>query len=273
MKDKLKFVKITKENIDLATEFQMSIFSSECGYKHFLISLGSQYEYFSYYLVYLESTLIGITGIYSFEPVEETNSLWLGWFGIEEKHRRLGYGKEVLLKTFDMVKDYAKKDSNIKYFRLYTSSTQNPIACNLYREIMDIEEEYNCPNDYNYEGTCLIFSKVIDSKYPMEKWNNRFLNLNRIIEQEIVGDLEYKKKKKERWTYKSEYRAVRGFVSKTHMCQSHKNSRQWDKKSTSECLCNFDWWTWRELNPRPYILQKPFYIISLFFEIDFVCNP
>ena len=64
--------------------------------------------------------------------------------------------------------------------------------------IMDIEEEYNCPNDYNYEGTCLIFSKVIDSKYPMEKWNNRFLNLNRIIEQEIVGDLEYKKKKKER---------------------------------------------------------------------------
>lgn len=196
MKDKLKFVKITKENIDLATEFQMSIFSSECGYKHFLISLGSQYEYFSYYLVYLESTLIGITGIYSFEPVEETNSLWLGWFGIEEKHRRLGYGKEVLLKTFDMVKYYAKKDSNIKYFRLYTSSTQNPIACNLYREIMDIEEEYNCPNDYNYEGTCLIFSKVIDSKYPMEKWNNRFLNLNRIIEQEIVGDLEYKKKKK-----------------------------------------------------------------------------
>ncbi len=187
MKEKLKFVKITRENIDFATEFQMSLFEGECGYEHFLYTIDSNNKYLSYYLVYLNNELVGITGIYSFEQLEETNSLWLGWFGLDPKYRGRGLGKQMLLDTLDIVKEYAKNDDRIKYFRLYTSTRNNPIACKLYREVMDIEEKYDYPGDFDYDGSCLIFTKILDPNDQNKKWNNRFLNLNRIVEQEIEG--------------------------------------------------------------------------------------
>ena len=52
---------------------------------------------------------------------------------------------------------------------------------------MDIEEKYDYPGDFDYDGTCLIFTKILDPNDQNKKWNNRFLNLNRIVEQEIEG--------------------------------------------------------------------------------------
>lgn len=186
MKKKFKLVKINKDNINMATEFQLSIFPEECGYGSYMLSIKLDNDYFSYYLAYDNENLIGITGIYSFDNIEETKSLWLGWFGISPMYRRKGYGKALLEQTIDMVKEYAKNDTRIKYFRLYTSSRDNPIACQMYREVMDIEEKYECDGDFNYDGTCLIFTKCLynDGENPL--WNNKSLNLSGITELENI---------------------------------------------------------------------------------------
>lgn len=184
----LKFVKITKENIILATKFQMSIFPTECGYEHFLYTINSGKDYLGYYLVYNGETLIGITGIYSFENIEDANSLWLGWFGVAEEYRNKGFGTSILLKTIDMAKSFSLKYPAVKYFRLYTSTRENPLAIKLYRKHMDIEEKYLNEKDFTYDGTCVIFTKVLNSDSPLKKWNNEFLNLTKIIEDEEKGN-------------------------------------------------------------------------------------
>lgn len=186
MEKTFKLVKITKENVILATEFQSSIFQEECGYGSFMYSIKKDSDYFLYYLAYDNENLIGITGIYSFEKVEETNSLWLGWFGVSPIYRGKGYGKALLKQTIDMVKGYAKKDPRIKYFRLYTSSRDNPVACEMYRKVMDFEEKYECDGDFNYDGTCLIFTKCICKDCENPLWNDRFLNLSSITEMENI---------------------------------------------------------------------------------------
>ena len=186
MGKKFKLVKINKDNVKLATGFQLSIFPEECGYGCYMLSIKLDTNYFSYYLAYDNEKLIGITGIYSFEKIKETNSLWLGWFGISPAFRGKGYGKALLEQTIDLVKNYAKKDKRIKYFRLYTSSRDNPTACKMYREVMDFEEKYDFHGDFNYDGTCLIFTKCLYNDGERLLWNNRFLNLSGITELEKV---------------------------------------------------------------------------------------
>lgn len=186
MEKKFKLVKINKDNVDLETDFQLSIFPEECGYGCYLLSIKLNTDYFSYYLAYDNKKLIGITGIYSFEKVQETNSLWLGWFGISPIYRGKGYGKALLEQTINLVKKYAKKDERIKYFRLYTSSRDNPIACRMYREVMDFEEKYEFHGDFNYDGTCLIFTKCLCEIDESPLWNNRYLNLSGITEMEKI---------------------------------------------------------------------------------------
>ena len=180
-----KYVKITKENIDYATSIQMQIFPDECAYYNYLDVINKGLEWQNYYLVYDEDNIIGITGLYCFENIDETNSVWLGWFGVLEKYRRHGYGKKILLDTIEMAKDFSKKYP-IKYFRLYTSVRDNEVAQILYNEVMDIKEEYNNPLDFNYDNTCVIYSKSLVNG-NVKRWNNKFLNLNEIVKREKEG--------------------------------------------------------------------------------------
>jgi len=193
---RLKFKKITMKNIDFATQLQLSIFPGECGYFHFLYAINSQLPYLSYYLVYKGKKLIGITGLYSFEDVKDTNSLWLGWFGIKEEYRNKGLGTQTLLQTIKLARKFSKKYPEIKYVRLYTSTRDNPLAISLYRKHMDLEEQYTNKDDFTYDGTCLIFTKKLNDKTPLIKWNNQFLNLIKIIEDEEKGNKAIIKKNK-----------------------------------------------------------------------------
>ena len=186
----LKFIKITKDNIDYATSIQMKIFPGECAYYNYLDIINKNLEWQNYYLVYEENKVIGITGLYCFENINETNSIWLGWFGVLEEYRRKGYGKEILIETINISKEFSKKYP-IKYLRLYTSTRDNKIAQILYEEIMDIKEEYNNPNDFNYDNTCLIYSKSLTDE-KLKLWNNKFLNLNEIIKKEKEGQEKFK---------------------------------------------------------------------------------
>ena len=44
---------------------------------------------------------------------------------------------------------------------------------------MDYKEKYNCPNDSNYDGTCLIWTKSLYGD-PIIPWNNKCINLKEI---------------------------------------------------------------------------------------------
>lgn len=52
----------------------------------------------------------------------------------------------------------------IQYFRLYTDIKENKEALPLYDKYMDIKEIYNNPDDVNYDGNCIIYSKSLTQK-------------------------------------------------------------------------------------------------------------
>ena len=76
----LHYIKITDKNINLATQIQMQIFPDECAYQNYQDIINKNLEYQNYYLVYDDDIIIGITGLYSFEDIAITNTIWLGWF-------------------------------------------------------------------------------------------------------------------------------------------------------------------------------------------------
>ncbi len=178
----LKYEEVTLQNLILATEIQMKIFPKESAYlfyKH-IIERNNPYE--KSYIVYDSNKIIGVTGFYCNEDLNETHSLWLNWYGILEEYRKQGYGKQVLIDTFAMARTLARKYP-IKYIRLYTTTVDNKVSNILYDEIMDIKETYHNDNDSNYNNTCLIYSKSLFTE-PVPYWNNSFLNIRKMVEEE-----------------------------------------------------------------------------------------
>lgn len=182
----LKYVPVTNNNLTLASKIQFEIFPNESAIEHFLYTINNEIEYNKYFLVYNDNIIIGITGIYSNENIDETNSLWLGWFGVLERYRSKGYGKKILCDTIDMATKLSKKYP-IKFFRLYTSERDDKLAICLYNKIMDTKEYYNNKEDINYDNTCLIYTKSLNNN-EIELWNNKFLNLREIINEQEKGN-------------------------------------------------------------------------------------
>ena len=172
---------MTEENIYDMVKTQMEIFRSECGYFQYNYALNCGKDYWKYWIVYDEDDIVAITGLYSDFDITETNSIWLGWFGVRPKYRRKKIGTEVLNYTINEAYKLAKKYP-IKYFRLYTSIDENATAQLLYKKIMDFYEEYNCPNDSN-NNTCRIWTKVLFNDKKV-KWNNKYLGLKDIEKKE-----------------------------------------------------------------------------------------
>lgn len=190
----LNYVEITNDNIQYATTIQMKVFPDECAYQHYKDTIKKNVEYQKYYLVYKKDKVVGITGLYSFEDISVTNSIWLGWFGVLEEYRNKGIGKQILLDTIQKAKELSKKYP-IKFFRLYTSERDNEIAQILYEKVMDIKEYYNNSNDFNYDNTCVIYSKSL-SNDKVKYWNNEFLNLKEIVKNEEEGICKFIKLKR-----------------------------------------------------------------------------
>lgn len=112
----LIYKEITNDNLLLATKIQMQIFPEESAYEHYkwLIELNCEYQ--KYYLVYDQNEIVGITGIYSNESIEETNSLWLGWYGVLEENDptsayEKGYFQHLITFNKFLAKDYLKTHS------------------------------------------------------------------------------------------------------------------------------------------------------------------
>lgn len=181
----LKYVPMTKDNIEDMVRTQMEIFPSECGYFQYNYALNCGKDYWKYWLVYdEEDNIVAITGLYSDFDIEETNSIWLGWFGVRPEYRRKKIGTEVLSYTIKEAYELAKKYP-IKYMRLYTSIDENKTAQLLYQEMMDFKEQYLCPNDKNYNNSCYIWTKIMFDDEPV-KWKSRCIHLKEIEEQEKI---------------------------------------------------------------------------------------
>ena len=103
-KDKINFIKIEQDNLDLACEVQNKIFPEEDAMQNFIeqINKDPYRKEMDYYIVYIENTPIGVTGIYSYNEYPE--NAWLGWFGILKEYRNNGYGGIVLDKTIELAK-------------------------------------------------------------------------------------------------------------------------------------------------------------------------
>lgn len=183
--DDINFVRITKENLELACKIQNSIFPKENARQNFIEQINNDpyRKELDYYIVYLKNQPIGVTGVYSYN--EYPNTAWLGWFGILDEYRNKGYGKITLDKTIAL----AKKKGYTE-FRLYTDEFATS-AHKLYESRGLKKELYDNPNDKDeyFIADIYIYSISLNGN-PIEDWNNKTLGLKEQGEKENLYNKE-----------------------------------------------------------------------------------
>lgn len=168
---KLRYEKITKENVKLAARLQYEIFPYSAAYSKYLKELDNQGLPVNY-LVYFSDKIIGVVGLYEIE--EYKDDIWLSWFGLLKDYRFKGFGSKI----FSDIKIMAKK-YNKKYLRLFTFEVWNSEAQIFYKKHSDLEEYYKNKDDNQYdikEGVCKIFSFKLENEIP-PLWNDKFIDI------------------------------------------------------------------------------------------------
>lgn len=178
---KLKYELIDENNIKLATSIQHTIFPDECAYIHYKYAIDTNYKRNKYFIIKWNEVPVGVIGLYIDDEIDN-ESIWLGWFGILPEFRSKGIGRKSILDMIQEAKKY-----NRKYFRLYTNDKGDSTARPLYRSVMQLYENYNNLNDYNYDGNCLVYSYSLCNE-KVSLWNNRFLNLKEDKQDEQQGN-------------------------------------------------------------------------------------
>jgi len=177
--DRIKFIKITNDNLELACKIQNTIFPEEDARENFIeqIKKDPYRKEMDYYIVYRDIIPVGVTGIYSYN--EYPNDAWLGWFGILEAFRQKGYGGIVLDKTIELAREKGYKD-----FRLYTDEYAKS-AHKLYESRGMIRELYDNKDDKDeyFIADIFIYSVSLTNE-PISLWNNKMLGLKEQGEKE-----------------------------------------------------------------------------------------
>lgn len=174
----LQYVEVTKENLEVAVLIQNKIFEGEDGRQNYIegITNDPYRKEMTNYIVYLDSTPIGVVGLYSYN--EYPDSAWLSWFGVLEEYRNHGYGSHI----FDFFSDLALKKGYTS-IRVYTDDEFDK-AIHLYEKKGMERECYQNELESDYiNSTTIIFSKSI-TKEKIDKWNNKFLGLTAQSEKE-----------------------------------------------------------------------------------------
>lgn len=175
------FERVNKDNLEIVCKVQNEIFPEEDGRENYIEAINKDpyRKELDYYVVYLEDTPIGVTGIYSYH--EYPLDAWLGWFGILEKYRRHGYGGKVLDMTINLA-----KNKGYKNFRLYTDEFAKD-AHKLYESRGLIKENYTREgnkSEYFSSKTYIYSISLTDDK--IELWNNKMLWLKEQEEKEFL---------------------------------------------------------------------------------------
>ena len=165
----LKYVQVTKDNLELAYNIQKEQWINEADKQNFIDKANNVEKYNVSFIVYYQNIPIGITGIYT-EDIDK-DSIWLDWFCVVPEYRKKGFGEQILRDTIE----YAKKIGNFLYFRVETTYWKGRPAVSLYDKVMHIKEEYTVENK-NLDKPTLIYTYNYTDK--SEFWNNRHLHLN-----------------------------------------------------------------------------------------------
>lgn len=181
---KLKYEKISNENIIIATKIQFEIFPNSSAYAKYLNEIKDNDNLPINFLVYYKGEPIGVVGLYDIPKYKDT--IWLSWFGVIEKYRHKGFGSQILKDAIIIAKKYDKK-----FLRLFTYEVWNEESQEFYKKHMQIEEYYTNSEDDQYDievGKCKIFGySLCDEK--IDYWNNKFIDIasdDNVHEESII---------------------------------------------------------------------------------------
>ncbi len=169
--EKLKYVKVTTKNLDIAYQIQANEWPEDKDYNNFLETAKLNDDKNVNYIVYHDKKPIGITGVYV-EDIDKS-TMWLNWYCVVPEERGKGFGKKILLDTIK----YCKKFDDIEYFRIDTSFNIKRASSRLYLQVMDIIEKYTAEDDESYKSGNYICSKRLKDNVDYLPWNNKNLHL------------------------------------------------------------------------------------------------
>lgn len=129
------------------------------------------------WLIYHHGELIGIVGVYTFDPDESGydcgESIWMDHFAILPMFRRRGFGRQVIQDVIN----YCFGLKRFKYFRLDTTYFPGRPALFLYDSVMTLREDYTAEDTPNKCQHYLIYSYSLERGLPVKPWDNHQLNL------------------------------------------------------------------------------------------------
>ncbi len=170
---KLKYEKINKDNIIIASKIQYQIFLNACAYAYYLENIDKK-ELPLELLVYCDSEPIGVIGLYEIKSFPDT--IWLSWFGVLEEYRNNGIGKKMIEDIKKIAKTYQKK-----FLRLYTYEVWNSVAQPFYEKVMEISEYYYNEKENQKDiqmGKPKIYGVSLCNE-KIEYWNNQFIDITK----------------------------------------------------------------------------------------------
>lgn len=197
---KIKLETLSKINLRTASKIQYNIFneSKSIGYSDYKLEVSktktNKKDLPLDFLIKYRGKAVGVIGLFNYE--NNSNDIWLNWFGVLPKYRNKGIGTSALLSIIAIARKYNKSN-----FRLFTYGIWNSLARNIYNKTMQIKENYTNENDkyalsiYGKVNTygCSLKDKVCT------KWNNKYLNLNEEVAlsdnsmKDLINDLLIKK--------------------------------------------------------------------------------
>ncbi len=175
----MKFVELTKQNLELAVKIQNQIFDGEDARENYLECINNdpyRKEIVNYIIYDDQDNPVGVVGLYSYH--EYPDDAWLSWFGILPQYRGKNYG----VKAFEFFEELGKT-KGYQNIRVYTEAEFDK-AINLYQKMGMIKEFYSHELESDeVNQTTIVLSKSLTNK-PTEKWNNKFLELTAQAEKE-----------------------------------------------------------------------------------------
>ncbi|HRH24794.1 MAG TPA: GNAT family N-acetyltransferase [Candidatus Paceibacterota bacterium] len=160
----MKIIPLSEEYLDEAIALCNKVFPDdiktenppELGFKESLFKEEYNWAWDKYYIARVEYYLliseigkvIGTTGVY--QNTIEPESAWVGWFCVDPKERRKGYGEMLLNFTIQKAKGY-----NYRFLKLYTDPEESPEAKNLYKKLGFLLEKTDLDPSTGKEVTIL----------------------------------------------------------------------------------------------------------------------
>lgn len=171
---KLRYEKISENNIRVASKIQYEIFPNSSAYLKYLKEIQNKtLDLPADFLIFENDIPIGVVGLYEISKYKDT--IWLSWFGVVEDYRYKGYGSQIFEDIINEAKKYNKD-----FLRLFTYEVWNYEAQDFYKKHMQIEEYYTNKDDDQYDinqGKCKIYGYSLCNK-PIDYWNDKFIDIS-----------------------------------------------------------------------------------------------